>query len=153
MTWATGLIDEIRSARTQMHVPVGLKLDMIAVTMSDNARAAWGRNEVLIKRLARIETLTDGTSPKGAISIAVEGASFALPLDGVIDIAEEKARLSKAMEKLTKEIGGLKGRLNNPAFVASAPEEVVDEVRSNLEARAEEAAKLTLALNRLAEMG
>lgn len=153
MTWATGLIDEIRSARTQMHVPVGLKLDMIAVTMSDTARAAWGRNEVLIKRLARIETLTQGSSPKGAISIAVEGAAFALPLDGVIDIAEEKARLSKAMDKLAKEIGGLKGRLNNPAFVASAPEEVVEEVRSNLEAREEEAGKLTLALNRLAEMG
>jgi valyl-tRNA synthetase len=153
MTWATELIDEIRSARTQMHVPVGLKLDMVAVTLSDAARAAWARNEVLIKRLARIETLTDGASPKGAISITVEGASFALPLDGVIDITEEKARLSKAMEKLTKEIGGLKGRLNNPAFVASAPEEVVEEVRSNLEARAEEAAKLTLALNRLAEMG
>ncbi len=153
MSWATGLIDEIRSARTQMHVPVGLKLDMIAVTMSDAARAAWGRNEVLIKRLARIETLTQGTSPKGAISIAVEGASFALPLDGVIDIAEEKARLSKAMDKLAKEIGGLMGRLNNPAFVASAPEEVVDEVRTNLEARNDEATKLTLALNRLAEMG
>lgn len=153
MTWATGLIDEIRSARTQMHVPVGLKLDMIAVTMTETARSAWARNEVLIKRLARIETLTDGTSPKGAISIAVDGASFALPLDGVIDITEEKARLSKAMDKLAKEIGGLNGRLNNPAFVASAPEEVVDEVRNNLEARAEEAAKLTLALNRLAEMG
>lgn len=153
MTWATGLIDEIRSARTQMHVPVGLKLDMIAVTMTDAARSACARNEVLIKRLARIETLTDGTSPKGAISIAVDGASFALPLDGVIDITEEKARLSKAMDKLAKEIGGLKGRLNNPAFVASAPEEVVDEVRTNLEARTEEAAKLTLALNRLAEMG
>ncbi|THD84407.1 valine--tRNA ligase [Aliigemmobacter aestuarii] len=154
MTWVTGLIDEIRSARAQMHVPVGLKLDMVATAMDDFARAAWARNEVLIRRLARIETLTEAaTAPKGAITLAAEGASFAIPLEGVIDIAEEKARLQKAMDKLAKEIGGLKGRLGNPAFVASAPEEVVDEARANLEAREDEAAKIAAALKRLAEIG
>jgi valyl-tRNA synthetase len=154
MNWVTGLIDEVRSARAQMHVPVGLKLDMLALAMDDAARGAWARNETLIKRLARLETLTDASAaPKGAITLAVEGATFAIPLDGVIDIAEEKARLSKSLDKLAKEIGGLKGRLNNPAFVASAPEDVVDEARANLEAREDEAAKLQAALNRLAEMG
>jgi valyl-tRNA synthetase len=58
-----------------------------------------------------------------------------------------------AMDKLAKEIGGLKGRINNPAFVASAPEDVVIEVRANLALREDEAAKLTAALNRLAEIG
>ncbi len=153
MAWVIGLIEEIRSARTQMHVPVGLKLDIVATEMDAAAKAAFARNEVLIKRLARIETLTHGAAPKGSISLAVDGASFALPLDGVIDVAEDKARLSKAMDKLAKEIGGLKGRLHNPNFVASAPEDVVEEVKSNLEAREEEAAKLTAALKRLSEIG
>lgn len=154
MGWVTGLIDEIRSARAQMHVPVGLKIDLVATTLDDAARQAWARNEVLIKRLARIESLTEAaTAPKGSVSIALEGAAFAMPLDGIIDIAEEKARLSKALEKLGKEIGGLKGRLGNPAFVASAPEEVVEEARANLEAREDEAAKLQAALKRLAEIG
>ncbi len=154
MGWVTGLIDDIRSARAQMHVPVGLKIDLVATTLSDEARQAWARNEVLIKRLARVERLTEAaTAPKGSVSIALEGAAFAMPLDGIIDIAEEKARLSKALDKLGKEIGGLKGRLNNPAFVASAPEEVVDEARANLEAREDEAAKLDAALKRLAEIG
>ena len=75
-----------------------------------------------------------------------------MPLEGIIDIAAEKTRLSKALEKLGKEIGGLKGRLNNPAFVASAPEEVVEEARANLEAREDEAGKLDAALGRLAEI-
>ena len=154
MGWVTTLIDEIRSARAQMHVPVGLKVDLVATSLSDEARAAWSRNEALIKRLARVETLTESaTAPKGSISIALDGAAFALPLEGIIDIAEEKARLTKALDKLGKEIGGLKGRLNNPAFVASAPEEVVDEARTNLEAREDEAAKLDAALKRLAEIG
>ncbi|WP_431301277.1 valine--tRNA ligase [Tabrizicola sp. BL-A-41-H6] len=153
MNWVTTLIDEIRSARAQMHVPVGLKLDMVATTLDDAARAAWGRNEALIKRLARIEALTEGPAPKGAISVAVEGAAFAIPLAGIIDIAEEKARLTKAADKLAKEIGGLKGRLNNPNFAKSAPEDVVEEARSNLEAREDEAAKLQAALTRLADLG
>ncbi|NGQ91332.1 valine--tRNA ligase [Rhodobacter sp. HX-7-19] len=153
MGWVTTLIDEIRSARAQMHVPVGLKIDLVATTLSDEARQAWARNEVLIKRLARIETLTEAaTAPKGSVSIALEGAAFAMPLEGIIDIAAEKTRLSKALEKLGKEIGGLKGRLNNPAFVASAPEEVVEEARANLEAREDEAGKLDAALRRLAEI-
>jgi valyl-tRNA synthetase len=153
MAWVTGLIEEIRSARTQMHVPVGLKLDIVATEMDNAAKAAFARNEALIKRLARIETLTHGAAPKGSISLAVDGASFALPLDGVIDVAEEKARLSKAMDKLAKEIGGLAGRLKNPAFVASAPEDVVEEVRANLALREEEQAKLAAALHRLSSMG
>ncbi|MEY4982256.1 MAG: hypothetical protein RIR62_522, partial [Pseudomonadota bacterium] len=153
MNWVTGLIDEIRSARAQMHVPVGLKVDLVATEMSAEARTAWANNETLIKRLARVETLTEvATAPKGSVAVTAEGAAFAMPLDGIIDIAEERARLQKAFDKLGKEIGGLKGRLNNPAFVASAPEEVVEEARANLEAREEEAAKLQAALARLAEL-
>ncbi len=154
LTWVTGLIDEIRSARAEMHVPVGLKLDMVNLGLDAAGSAALARNEALVKRLARIDTISTATAaPKGAVTIPVEGGAFALPLEGVIDITEEKARLSKALEKLGKEIGGLKGRLNNPNFVASAPEEVVDEARANLEAREEEAAKIEAALKRLAEIG
>ncbi len=153
MTWVTGLIDDIRSARAQMHVPVGLKLDMVATAMDTEAQQAWIRNESLIKRLARIESLTAAASaPKGAITIAAEGASFAIPLEGIIDIAAEKARLSKTLEKLEKEIAGLTTRLSNPKFIESAKEEVVDEARANLEARTEEADKIRAAVTRLAEI-
>jgi valyl-tRNA synthetase len=153
MNWVTGLIDEIRSARAQMHVPVGLKLDMLALSMDDAAREAWTRNEVLIKRLARIESLTPSSAaPKGALSIAAEGASLSIPLEGIIDIAAEKARLGKSLEKLEKEIAGLKARLGNPKFIESAKEEVVDETRGNLEAREAEAALIASAVARLAEI-
>ncbi|MBM3615839.1 MAG: valine--tRNA ligase [Alphaproteobacteria bacterium] len=153
MYFVTGLIDDIRSARAQVHVPVGLKCDLVATELSSAALAAWERNEALIRRMARIERFSEGAAPKGSIAIAMEGAAFALPLEGLIDIAEEKARLAKGLEKLAKEIGGLKGRLDNPNFVKSAPEEVIDEARANLEAREDEAAKIKAALARLAEIG
>ena len=153
MAFVTTLIDEIRSARAEVHVAAGLKVDIVATALSPEARAAWARNDTLIRRLARIDGFSEGAAPKGSITLALDGAAFAIPLAGLIDIAEEKARLGKTMEKLAKEIGGLKGRLHNPNFVASAPEDVVEEVKSNLEAREEEAAKLTAALKRLSEIG
>jgi valyl-tRNA synthetase len=153
MTFVTTLIDDIRSARAQVHVPVGLKADLVATSLTDEARAAFQRNEVLIKRLARVDNVTEGPAPKGSIAVAAEGAAFAIPLQGLIDIAEEKSRLQKALEKLTREIGGLKGRLDNPNFVKSAPEDVVMEAQSNLEARQDEAAKMQEALRRLGDLG
>ncbi len=154
MNWVIGLIDSIRSARMEVHVPVGLKVPLVVTDWDDAARTAWANNEVMIKRLARIESISEaGAFPKGCITVPAEGASFGLPLADVIDVAEEKARLEKTLGKLEKEIGGLRGRVNNPKFVASAPEEVVAEARDNLGLREEEAEKLRAALARLAELG
>lgn len=154
LNWVIGLIESIRSARQQMHVPAGLKVPMLVTEMDEAAQGAWDRNEVMIKRLARVESLERADSfPKGTVSIAAPGASFGLPLAGLIDIDAEKARLQKSLDKLGKEIGGLKGRLNNPKFAASAPEEVVAEAQANLDARQEEADQLQAALDRLAELG
>ena len=70
----------------------------------------------------------------------------------VIDIDAEKNRLVKTNEKLIKEISSMEGRLNNPKFVKSAPPEVVNETRENLEKRKEEEAQITNALKRLEEI-
>ncbi len=154
MNWVLTLIEEIRSSRAQMHVPAGLKLAMLQLDLDDAGQGAWDRNETLIKRLARIDSLSAvDTAPKGCITIAVEGGTFALPLADVIDVAEEKARLEKSLQKLAKELGGLQGRLKNPKFVASAPDEVVEETRELAAQKEDEKAKLEAALVRLAELG
>ncbi|WP_299892024.1 valine--tRNA ligase [uncultured Ruegeria sp.] len=153
MNWVISVIENTRSARAQMRVPAGLYVPMLVTEIDGNGQAAWDRNEALIKRLARIDSLTKADElPKGTISIAAPGASFGLPLADIIDIGTEKERLEKAKGKLAKELGGLRGRLNNPKFVASAPEEVVAEAKANLAAREEEEAKLNEALARLAEI-
>jgi len=149
MARVISLIEDIRSARAQMHVPVGLLLPLLRVEADADARAAWDRNSALIQRLARVDRLDDApTVPKGAVTLPMDGALYALPLAGVIDVAAERARLSKAMEKLDKELAGL----NNPRFADSAPAEVVEETREAAAARTEEAAKLREALDRLAAM-
>ena len=154
LNWVITLIESIRSARAQMHVPAGLKVPMIVTDMDATAQAAWDNNEAMIKRLARVETLEKKEEfPKGTVAIPAAGATFGLPLEGIIEIAEEKARLQKSLDKLAKEMGGMKGRLNNPKFAASAPPEVVAETQANLAARQEEADQLQAAYDRLAEIG
>jgi valyl-tRNA synthetase len=154
MGWVIGLIEAVRSARGEMRVPVGLKVPLVEVDLSDFGRACWDRNAALIQRLARIDSLSKADAmPKGAVTIAVEGATLGLPLEGIIDIDTEKARLEKALEKLGKELGGLRGRLGNPKFVESAPEDIVEETRAQLAAKEEEAGRLEAARARLAELG
>ena len=154
MNWTISLIEGIRSARAQMNVPVGLYVPVVMTEADDAARGAYARNEVMIKRLARIGEVSEAEmAPKGSITIPTNGATFALPLADIIDVGAEKARVQKALEKLGKELSGLRGRLNNPSFVASAPEEVVDEARENLALREGEEAQLKAALARLSEIG
>ncbi|MBC7165447.1 MAG: valine--tRNA ligase [Roseovarius sp.] len=154
MNWVIALIEQVRSVRAQMHVPAGRHVPLLVTEISAAGRAAWAHNAAMIQRLARIESLSNADSlPEGCATIAVEGATFGLPLAGIIDVAGEKARLEKTLGKLSKEIGGLQGRLRNPKFVESAPEEVVAETRENLRLREEEEARLRAALDRLARLG
>ncbi|UWQ16923.1 valine--tRNA ligase [Jannaschia sp. M317] len=151
--WVIGFIESIRSARAQMNVPASAHIPVVAVDWSKNAAQAFDNNKDMISALARIEGLTEGAAPKGAIAVTTGGGRFALPLDGVIDTAAERARLEKSLAKLGKEIKGLQGRVKNPKFAESAPPEVVEEARANLAAREGEAAVLEAALASLAELG
>ncbi|UZD91487.1 valine--tRNA ligase [Cognatishimia activa] len=153
MNWVIQTIEAVRSTRAQMNVPAGAKIQMVATQITDVNDAAFTANQALIFKLARLESLEKVDEfPKGCATVAVDGATFGLPLAGVIDVAAEKARLEKNLGKLAKELGGLRGRLNNPKFVASAPEDVVTEAKANLAAREEEEAKLKAALDRVAEI-
>ena len=150
MNWVVNLIESIRSARAQLRVPAGLKIPMIFVEMDSEAKQAWENNSEMIQKLARITELTSADEiPKGSIAISAKGASFALPLEGIIDVEEEKKRLSKSLDKLQKEISALKGRLQNSKFIESAPEEVILETQENLVLREEEEAKLSSAASQL----
>ena len=152
MNWVISLIENIRSARQQMHVPAGFKIPLIFQEMSEEAQKTFERNSIMIMKLARISDVEKiNHFPKGTVSVSASGAIFGLPLADVIDIEAEKNRLIKANEKLTKETASMEGRLNNPKFIKSAPPEVVNETRENLAKRKEEEAQIKNALKRLEE--
>jgi valyl-tRNA synthetase len=78
----------------------------------------------------------------------VHGALAALPLEGLVDVAAERARLAKEIAAQRRELAGVDAKLGNADFVARAPEEVVEENRERREAAAARIAKLEAALAR-----
>ncbi|MEM6441518.1 MAG: class I tRNA ligase family protein, partial [Pseudomonadota bacterium] len=148
----TGLIEAIRSVRAEMNVPPSAKLPLVLTEGGAALEAAIREALPLVERLARVEGFEVGEAPKGSVTVPLEGGAAALPLAGVVDGAKEKARLEKALAKVEKEAGGLVRKLENPGFLAKAPEEVVEENRERLEAAREEATRLKAAAERAAAL-
>jgi len=154
MNWVVALIEQIRSVRSEMHVNAGAKIPMMQLDLDDLGKGALQRNLPMIMRLARITEITAAAeAPKGSVTLAVEGGTFCLPLADVIDVEAEKARLTKTIEKLEKELGGIKGKLSNEKFIANAPEAVVAENRARVDVGGEELKTLQAAYDRVAALG
>ena len=154
MNWVITLIEQIRSVRAEMRVNAGAKIPMIQLGLDATAQTALDNNKALIMRLARLEDITTATdAPKGAVTLPVEGGQFCLPLADIIDIDAEKARLNKAIEKLEKELNGIKGKLKNEKFVNNAPEAVVAENRARIVSGDEELTVLQAAMERVSALG
>ena len=86
---------------------------------------------------------------EASAQIVVDGVTYVIPLDGIIDLTAEKTRLAKALELSTKEAKSLEGRLSNPAFTQKAKPEAVDKARADHAMHAAEAERLAAALARL----
>ena len=86
-----------------------------------------------------------GASPSGVSDL---GAIF-MPLEGIVDIEEEKAKLNKQKAELEKAIGGTKGKLSNENFVSRAPEAVVNKEKEKLAEYEEKLVRVIDLLNSL----
>ncbi len=144
------LIEEIRSVRALMRVPAAARISLLHLELDEELQIAVTRNLELVLRMARVESLEVATeAPAGSATIWVEGGSFCIPLQGIIDVDAETARLEKSLERAGREIDQLKARLANPGFVSNAPETVIEETRSRLASNENEADVLARALGRL----
>ena len=153
INWAIGLITAVRSVRAEMNVPAGAKVPLAAVALGDGEKARLATHEGVIARLARLSGISQaGEAPKGAVQIVHDGAVFALPLEGVIDIAAEKTRLEKEVAKAGDEIARIDKKLANKSFVERAPAEVVEEQRERRAGYEEQRVKFEAALEKLKEI-
>ncbi len=150
MGWLVKLIQDIRSARAELNVPAGAKLRLLVIGGNDTTAARLETHRPAIERLARIEGVEAATSaPKASLQIVLGEATYALPVGDVIDLKAESARLQKEIKKLADEVGKIDAKLANAAFVARAPEEVVEEQRERRAQAEQTGARLSAALERL----
>jgi valyl-tRNA synthetase len=148
--WVVRLISEVRSVRAEMNVPAGAKIPCAIVGAKKETRrraAAW-ENEIV--RLARLDSIAfEDSVPMSSAQIVLDEATVALPLEGIIDFAAERARLGKELENTTKDISTIEARLGNPGFLAKAPEEVLEETRERRRELGSRVGKVKEALKRL----
>lgn len=149
--WLVRLIAGIRSARSEANIPAGAKVPALIQDVNDQKRSWIAKHQGLIIRMARLSGIepVDAVPQKGAVQLVLDESTIALPLEGVLDLDEERKRLEKAMAKLEKDIAALKGRLSNDKFVANAPASVVAEARTRLQEEEVQTEKLRAALARL----
>ena len=145
--WLIKLVSELRTAKAELGLPPGARL---TAHFPASLKSRTDKLAAQLDRLARLESVSFDPAPAGASAqLVVEGETVTVPLEGVIDIAAERDRLTKALAAATKERDGLAGRLNNPSFVERAKPEAVEKARADHAAKEAEADRLTAALARL----
>jgi valyl-tRNA synthetase len=148
--WIIVLVGNLRTAKNELGIAPGAKLEAYLPDPSPATRAIIESNAGAIDRLARLSAIRFESAPAGAaMQIGAEDAELIVPLEGVVDIAAEKARLAKALEVSAKEAKSLEGRLSNPSFVEKAKPEAVEKARADHAMHKAEAERLSAALARL----
>jgi len=148
--WVIDLITEVRSLRGDLNVPAGAKVPLTLVDAAPGSRKRLDTYRGLVERLARTSRIDmRAAAPEKSVQAVLGEATIALEVAELIDLEAEIARLKKEIGKLEKDITGIGKKLENEAFLAKAPEEVVEEQRERLAACKARKAKLSAALERL----
>ena len=148
--WLIALTSAIRTAKNELGIAPGAKLEAFCPAPSALAKSVIEANAGAIERLARLTAIHFAEAPAGAaMQIAAGEDALVIPLEGVIDIEAEKTRLSKALEASAKEAKSLEGRLSNANFVERAKPEAVEKARADHAHHEAEVARLEAALARL----
>ena len=134
--WIKAFIMGIRRIRSEMDIKPSQVLDVLLQNWSVDDQALFATGETFARTLAKVGNVTwlgkDDTAPESATALVGE-MQILIPLAGLIDKDAEIARLTKEIEKLQKNLGGLEGRLNNPAFADKAPPAVLEQTRKQAE--------------------
>jgi len=146
------MIRAVRNIRAEVNVPMSKKIEMLIKPSGEAEAAILSRNEEFIKRFcgtSKLETGLHIAAPDKAMTAILTGAELYLPLAGLIDIAQEIARLEKEHQHLNAEVERVEKKLGNEGFVAKAPAKVIDEERAKMNDYADKRDKV---LARIAEL-
>ena len=148
--WLIDLTRSLRTAKNELGLAPGAKLEAWLATPSDTASKVLAGNTAGLERVARLTAVHVAPAPDGAaMQVGAGSDALVIPLEGLIDIEAERARLAKALAVSEKEASALAGRLSNAAFVERAKPEAVEKARADHAHHAAEAERLKAALARL----
>lgn len=120
------VVTEVRRFRNDQGLQPGQKVPA-ELTLTGTALAP---HEAAMRQLLRLQPAGDGFHATASLPVA--GVTVALDLSGTIDVPAERKRLTKDLEAAQKEKAQATGKLGNEAFLAKAPDNVVDKIRGRL---------------------
>ena len=131
--WLIRVVVAIRSARSDLNVPAGGKFAVKVQGADATTLDKVTRHNNQLVRQANLESIEplQGDLPKGAAQIVVDEVTYVLPLEGLIDISAETARLQKAIEKAEAAIAKVDKQLSNENFVSKAPAEAIEKAKAS----------------------
>jgi valyl-tRNA synthetase len=149
------VITAIRNIRGENRIKPGVKINARLAPTEAREQKILGANKSSIMTLSKLESCEIG--PSGNLSkCAVQPVQVAgmkvdviVPLEGLVNLDEEIARIKKTIEKLQKDVAGLTRRLSDESFVKNAPEEIVTQGKQQLEESKVQISTLEAALARL----
>ncbi|MEU3450923.1 valine--tRNA ligase [Streptomyces thermolilacinus] len=121
-----GVVTEVRRFRKDQGLKDGQKVPA-RLELDGTPLAA---HEAAIRQLLRLQP--EGEGFHATASLPVAGATVALDLSGTIDVEAERKRLTKDLGAAEKEKAQAEGKLGNEAFLAKAPDQVVEKIRTRL---------------------
>ena len=131
--WLKGVIEGIRNIRGEMNIAPSKPLDVLFRNGTEQDSARLEANLAFLQKLAKLETITwlnaGDDAPMSATAL-VGDMEVLVPMAGLIDKDAELARLQKEIDKATKDLERIEGKLSNESFVAKAPAAVVDKERA-----------------------
>ena len=135
LNWVMEFIIGVRKIRSGMDIKPGKMLPILLQNGTEQDHAWLEANELVLTKLARIESITwlkeGDEAPESATSLVGE-MQILVPMAGLIDKDAELQRLGKEIDKLEKEVKRLQGKLGNEKFIGKAPEAVVAKERAKL---------------------
>ncbi len=141
-------IKAVRNRRAEMNVPPSKKAKLyIATKYIEDFEAG----SVFMNRLASASEVEVGADfeIEGSVSVITESAKIFIPLNELVDFEAERARLQKELDAVNKDLQFVSNKLNNPGFVAKAPEKVIAQEREKQAKYLEKKSMLEESLNKL----
>ena len=153
INWIINIVQSIRSLRSEMGIDPGVKIPVVLGSVKKEKLEKLEDWAPHVQSLARISSIAVTKSiPKGSVVVLVDSNEFYLVLSEVIDIALERSRLLKGLDKLQKERVACESKLQNEKFINNAPKNVVEENRSRTVKISEEIENIKGSILRLDQM-
>lgn len=143
------MISRVRNIRSEINIKPGQQIDLLVKTPDGAVLGLEIKKQIqrLTRASAISETDREHWPRASARAVWAVGGELAVPLEGLIDFAQERERLGRESDKLQKEAAKLEGQLANPQFAERAPAEKVNETKERLA----DIAQRTAALQQMAE--